>query len=118
MKKRWIYAVLILAFTVIACSKDNDDEVETGGEAATFNLTLENNTGRKIFIYLKGSDPNAGFEERGQLVFGEEITINNLGIRQTYVVRASLTGGSPEDYFYEQNVFHQTPTNLRLTIEE
>lgn len=118
MKKRWIFSVLILAMTMIACSKDNDDEIDTGGEAATFNLTLENNTGQKITVYLKDSQPNAGFEERGQLAMGEVMTINNLGVRQTYVVRASYSGGSAEDYFYEQSVLHQSPTNLTLSIEE
>lgn len=113
-----MFSLLILIVGIISCSTNNDDEVDTPSTAVTYNLTLQNNTGSRIFIYLKGSQPEEGFIEKGPMARGEEMVLSGLGVRQTYVVRASFNGEDPEDYFYQQSVFRVSPTDLTLPIEE
>lgn len=106
-----IFPLLLLT----GCSKDLDDE-ELIVDAATFELTLLNNSGNSISVFLKDFQPNAGFVEKGTLAPGEELVIPDLYVRQTYIVRASQLGNSAEDYFYQQSVLRQSPTDLTLTI--
>ncbi len=108
--------LLLPLLLLTGCSKDNDDELENV-DAATFELTLVNNTANTVTIFLKDSQPNAGFAQRGTIAPGAEMVLPDLYVRQAYVIRASQQGNSAEDFFYEQTVIRESPTALVLTIE-
>lgn len=112
------FSVLIFSVVLLwSCSTDNDDEA-ISGEAATFDLIHENNTGAEIEIFLKDSDPNAGFDRMGIVNPENNFVVSDLSVRQTYVVRASFLGNFAEGYFYEQTINQTSPIDLILVIND
>lgn len=117
-----IVTLIILIFTgslLLGCSTDNyvypkpDD-----AEAALFDLTLENSTTDEVTIFLRGTDATQGFKPMGNVSENSDMIIEDLGVNQTYVVRAAFSNQEMEDYFYEQSILQDSPTDLRLVIEE
>ncbi len=112
------FAVVIFSVAMLwSCGTDNDDQ-QTSGEAATFELFLENGTDEEIEIFFQGSETDAEFESRGIIDAGAHHIISNVSVRQTYVVRASFVGDGVEGYFYEQTINQTSPTDLILVINE
>lgn len=111
------FGAFIVGLLIIAgCSTDNF--IYPPPEAAYFNLFIENNTQNKISIYLQASHNNSqGFEHMGNLAVGEELEITELGVRQTYIVRAAVSDSPPQNYFYQQLILRDSPTDVFLTIE-
>lgn len=116
---RRIYLIFGMIFTLITvqgCSKDYDDVGIEDPEAALFILTVENQTGEEVEIYLKGEEGNNQFQNKGIISPGENMEVPNLGVRQTYVVRGVAPGESVEDYFFEEMFLRTSPTDITVEI--
>lgn len=112
-----LFKVCLILSVFFSCGTDMDDEDITP-EAATFDLTLENNTGEEIEMFLKGRTSNEEFERFGVVYPDDNFTFSELSVRQTYVVRASFLGDNVEGFFYEQTINQTSPTDLTLVIDQ
>lgn len=116
IKKFMMFLILFSAIGIFTGCSGDDDSGEPV-EAGVYNLTLQNNTDNEVIVFLKDAELTAGFEERGTIAAGGEIVLEELVVRQSYVVRASLTQ-DPSEFFYEETVFQATPTDVTLQINE
>lgn len=111
-----IIGLLFTLFLVQGCSTDNDDVENLNPEAALFVLTVENQTGEEVEVYLKGETADNLFQSKGLIPAGENMEVPNLSVRQTYVVRGVSPGEDVEDHFFEEMFLRTSPTDITVEI--